>query len=143
MSKIYVKRADGTRTTKVKGAFVSEKGLTVRDELVATATGVDNADGTGTLTVQIEDNDGLDVTGKFLFTIIFAAVADTVGSDLGEVAATTGVIMAEPIADIMIVVATDATGTAVLTLTAVDQWFYNIDFRGNAMVEGSIVVTDP
>ena len=105
-------------------------------------SGVDNTDGTGTLTIQLQDLDGNDVAETGWLEIGFGATAAAAFTDLGTVVAATGVVRGIHLADAHLAVTTDATGLAVLTLTTADKWFYTAQVDG-LVVAGSLTVTGP
>ena len=103
-------------------------------------SGVNNADGTGTLTVQLQDLDGNDVAEVAWLEIGFGATAIAAFSDLGTVTATSGVVRGSHVADGHLAVTTTSAGLAVLTLAAIDEWFFTAQVDG-LVVAGSLTVT--
>jgi hypothetical protein len=77
----------------------------------------DNEDGTGEVTLQLKDAQGNNLAARGVIKVWFSATAHGAPTDLGDVVAGTGSILAEITTDALILVATDANGLAVLTYT--------------------------
>jgi hypothetical protein len=85
--------------------------------LSATVTVTDGADGTAAVAIQVTDLQGNPVAGRAVVDVWFSAAAYGAPTDLGDVAAGTGSILAETVTDAHVTVLTDATGAAALTYT--------------------------
>lgn len=75
-----------------------------------TVTIVDGADGTGTATLQVIDQAGTAYGGVAQITARISATSYGAGADLGDLAATTGSIVTEHVADAVFLLETDASG---------------------------------
>lgn len=90
----------------------------VADQIASVSVTVeDQTDGTGDITIQLKDAQGNNLAARAVVAVWFSATAHGAPTDLGDIAAGTGAILAEITADALALVATDATGLAVLTHT--------------------------
>lgn len=118
----------------------------LENEFSITPTFVDNTDGTGTLTLQVKDGNGDNVTSAVEVDVAFSATEGGVYADLGTLAATTGTIVFSFLADAHARVRSNATGAIVLTLTTADEWFLRAQVVGSSqgsVLTGSYTVTGP
>ena len=77
----------------------------------------DNADGTLTATIQLTDADGEDVAAQAIIPVWTSATAGAAVEAATEIAATTGIILDEAVANGLITGVTDSNGALVLTVT--------------------------
>ena len=85
---------------------------------IISMAGTDNEDGTGTVTLTVTDWMGGAVTDAYMLRLWLSGSALGAPTDPGNIAATTGRILVEEVTDALCTVATDASGVAVLTITA-------------------------
>lgn len=113
-----------------------------KKQLTLSLTGTDNADGTGTLAVQVVDLAGNSVAGYFQFSFRTSATAYGAAADLGDFAATAGQILIEHTTDALGVVETNSSGAATLTITPTtdDEVFIQAELNGE-VVATSIDIT--
>ncbi len=118
----------------------------LENEFSITPTFVDGAAGTGTLTLQIKDGNGNNVTSAVEIEIGFSATLGGIYADLGTVAASTGTVTRIHLADAFLRVRSNASGVIVLTLTTADEWFVRAQVVGSSqasVLEASYTVTGP
>ena len=110
--------------------------------IVPALTLTDGADGTAAITIQGVDAGGIAVAKQIVVDVWFAATSGVAPADLGEVAATTGVILGEPTTDAYIRVISDAAGAIALTFTrTADGNVFAHASIAPTLVIGSVAVT--
>ena len=85
---------------------------------LVSVSGVDNEDGTATVTVTVTDWMGNAVEGAYMVRLWLSGSILGAPTDPGDIAATTGRILVEEVTDALCTIATNASGVAVLTITA-------------------------
>lgn len=101
--------------------------------IVPALTLTDGADGTAAITVQGVDAGGIAVAKQIVVDVWFAATSGVAPADLGDVTASTGVILGEPTTDAYIRVVSDANGAIVLA--------FNRTTNGDVFAHASIAPT--
>lgn len=110
--------------------------------IVPALTLTDGANGTAAITIQGVDAGGIAVAKQIVVDVWFAATSGVAPADLGEVAATTGVILGEPTTDAYIRVISDAAGAIALTFTrTADGNVFAHASIAPTLVIGSVAVT--
>lgn len=106
-------------------------------------TAVDGEDGTAAITVQVLNQSGGEVTSRYVVRLWLADTANTAPDATGKTAFAvgTGVELDEETAQADYRILTDATGTAVATLTAADGTYYaHAEINGEVVV-GTVTIT--
>ena len=110
--------------------------------IIPAFTFTDGEDGTATIAIQGVDAGGIAVAKQIVVDVWFAATSGVAPADLGEVAATTGVILGEPTTDAYIRVISDAAGAIALTFTrTADGNVFAHASIAPTLVIGSVAVT--
>lgn len=126
--------------------LLSNERAFLENQFSITPTFLDNTDGTGTLTLQIKDGNGTNITSAVEIEIGFSATAGGIYADLGTVAATTGTVTRVHLSDGFLRIRSNASGVIVLTLTTADEWFVRACVVGSSQataLESSYTVTGP
>jgi hypothetical protein len=117
--------------------LAAETAVKIAGCTVAVANTAVTPDGVAVITLQLVDAKGAALAARGRINVWFAATAHAAPADLGTLTATTGVLLKEVTDDALALVATDATGLAVLALDT------TIDGTVHAMAEvAGLVVTD-
>jgi len=109
----------------------------------ASITATDGEDGTASITVQVLNQDGNEVGSRYVVRLWLADTVNTApdATDKTAFAVATGVELDELTAQADYRILTDATGTAVCTLTAADGTYYAHAEIDGQVVTGTITVT--
>jgi hypothetical protein len=116
----------------------------LENEFSIVPTFLDNADGTGTLTLQVKDGNGNNVTSAVELEIGISATPGTIYVSRGAVTAATGTVTFIGLAGAFLRVRTTAAGLAVLTLGTSNAKSYRALVVGSSQanaLEGTVTVT--
>jgi hypothetical protein len=134
----------GALTIAAKAVSVAKLADDVQDLLpTLTLTGSDDADGTGTVSIQVKDAAGNALAGTFLIRT-WIGTADDYGADaLSDYSVSTGTAKEEVVANAEYLVVTDATGLAVMNIDnagpgTVYAW---AAINGKVLASGAITLT--
>jgi hypothetical protein len=116
----------------------------VADVPVLSVTSVDGEDGTASITVQANDGNGVALASKYLVSVWVSGTdggAPNASAGQTAFAVATGVEIAEVTDLAEYRVLTDATGTAVITLTGADATYYVMAECVGKVASGASVIT--
>ena len=116
----------------------------VADVPVVAVTAVDGEDGTASITVQCNDGNGVALASKYLLSVWIGSVtggAPNASAGQTAFAVATGVEIAEVTDLAEYRVLTDATGTAVITLTGADATYYAMAECVGKVTVGTVTIT--
>lgn len=116
----------------------------VADVPVVAVSSVDGEDGTASVTVQLNDGNGVALADKYLVNVWVSGTsggAPNAAAGQTAFAVATGVEIAQVTDLAEYRVLTDATGTAVITLTAADGTYYVMASAVSKVTVGTVAVT--
>ena len=106
-------------------------------------TGVDDADGTGSMTIQLQDGDGASLSSRFLVRTWFGGTTEYAAPSADtDFSVTTGTQIREITADADYEVLADASGTIVMNIdTVTNDTFYVMAEIDGKVYTGSVAIT--
>ncbi len=107
-----------------------------------TLNGADDADGTGTMTLQVKDAEGTDYGGYFLLTVWISDSSMGAPAAQTDFSVATGTEIRELTTDACYLVQTNASGQAVMNIdTATNDTFYVMAEASGYVHSGSVTIT--
>ena len=112
---------------------------------VVSGSSVDGTDGTAAVTLQVQDQNGTDLSSSYLLRVWLADTTLTAPDATAKTgfSVDTGVEIDEETAQADYRILTDATGTAVFTLTATAGTYYAMAEVNGKVTSTTITITGP
>jgi hypothetical protein len=140
-----------TGTLDISGATVTYRAIAaadlasgLQDAIPQVAiTGTDNTDGTGSVTIQVQDAAGNALAGRFLIRTWRSAAAYGAAAAITSYAVTTGTQLEEVVANADRIVVTDAAGKVVMALEDGGTHHVQAHVGGSALGYYELTITGP